>query len=59
MRELLAEHGVEPRVGLADADEAADEAAAATELESNDDVDPTVQKHRDAVQRGTETNSDG
>ena len=46
MRDLLREHGVDLRLGLADADEAADEAAAASELEfqteaSDDDATPS------------------
>ena len=45
MRDILCEHGVDLRLGLAD-DEAADEAAAASELEfqteaSDDDTTPS------------------
>jgi len=40
MREILREHGVELRLGLADEEDAAYEAAAATDLEfSDEDVD--------------------
>ena len=46
MRDILREHGVDLRLGLEDADEAADEAAAASELEfqteaSDDDTTPS------------------
>ena len=42
MRDLLGEHGVELRVGLADAEEAADEVAASRELAFNtDDSSPS------------------
>ena len=46
MRDILREHGVDFRLGLADADEAADEAAAARELgfrteASDDDTTPS------------------
>lgn len=37
MRDILREHGVEPRLGLADEDDAAYEAAAAKELEFSDE----------------------